>query len=714
MRSGTLARILPYAACLIAASGLTQTAMGQAGVFQNPPSDLGTQTMPANDGWASVTWTGTFPAGSYTAPYAVTGGSAATSAHIYTVTTFAQLKTAMAVASPKIIYVQGEVDAVGKDGVTPLGRPGDGGPCAQFYVAPYTMAAYIGSATSTTTASAAQTTALNSSESAYSPFVTIAVTSNTTLVGIGNNAIIKGINLTVASSASNVIIRNITFKDAIDCFPVWTPTDHNSVNPFYEAVNSSYPGNFNSNFDNISWKGGTHFWIDHCTFTDDPDSDATQPIFFNRPYQWHDGALDITNASDYGTVSWTIFSTHGKTNLIGGSDGTTTSSDYGHLRVTFHHNIWTNTEEREPRVRFGALDIYNNYYAITNGPGYFGYVYSMAAGVYSHLYAQNNAWTTSGSATAFDSNQILYFYGNLLQQSACFLDSRWNNPDAVVDPIAGIDAAINSWPPTDVVSATGITVAQTLTATGGVPIVSNCAFWTPTLAGGSTPIRMAAPDNTKDVPALVLSGAVASPSVAPVSGFGGVTLGQNTSQTVTLHNNGAGILLINAVTATGDFSISSNNCQTSLAANSSCQLSVVFTPTALGPRTGTLSFSDWASSSPQQVSLSGAGLVAPAVTLTTTGAVTGTHSGGYTMTVTIKNTGGSPANNVVLNAATLGTTSGTPLPQTWGTIAAGGTGTFIVSVPGSAGLDGAGVAEKFSGTYTGGSFSASIRSVTLP
>ena len=40
----------------------------------------------------------------------------------------------------------------------------------------------------------------------------------------------------------------------------------------------------------------------------------------------------------------------------------------------------------------------------------------------------------------------------------------------------------------------------------------------------------------------------------------------------------------------------------------------------------------------------------------------------------------------------------------WGTIAAGGTHNSTVSVPGSAGLDGAEVAERVSGTYTGGTF----------
>lgn len=107
-------------------------------------------------------------------------------------------------------------------------------------------------------------------------------------------------------------------------------------------------------------------------------------------------------------------------------------------------------------------------------------------------------------------------------------------------------------------------------------------------------------------------------------------------------------------------------------------------------------------------------VAAPAVSLTTTSSVSGSNAAGYTLSITVKNTGGAPANNVTMTSATLGSATGSPLPQTAETIAAGGTFTFTVSVPGSAGLDGAGVAEKISGTYTGGTFSANIRSVTLP
>ena len=284
MSRRTVAKLVQFAMCAIAMVGLTLTAYGQAGVFQTPPADLGTQTLPANDGWAA------------SGP-GVTGGSAALPANIYTVTNWAQLKAALngASAIAKIIYVSGTINGVVDANNNVL-------PCTFFDSGVYTRAAYIASATATTPPSAAQASALSTSEAKYNPFVVLAVGSNTTIVGLGNNAAIKGINLTVSSPVTNVIFRNITFADAIDCYPVWTPTDHNPVNPFYLAVNSAFPGNFNSNFDNISLKGGKNWWVDHCTFTDAPDGDSTEPIFFNRPYQWHDGALDITNASDLGTV----------------------------------------------------------------------------------------------------------------------------------------------------------------------------------------------------------------------------------------------------------------------------------------------------------------------------------------------------------------------------------------------------------------------------
>jgi hypothetical protein len=109
-------------------------------------------------------------------------------------------------------------------------------------------------------------------------------------------------------------------------------------------------------------------------------------------------------------------------------------------------------------------------------------------------------------------------------------------------------------------------------------------------------------------------------------------------------------------------------------------------------------------------------VVAPSVAIITTNAViTGTAATGYTLTISVTNSGTAAATNVTLTSATLGTTSGTPVVKNIGTVVAGGgTGSFTVKFAGSAGGNGAGVAEKYAGTYGGGSFSTSLRSVTLP
>jgi len=62
-----------------------------------------------------------------------------------------------------------------------------------------------------------------------------------------------------------------------------------------------------------------------------------------------------------------------------------------------------------------------------------------------------------------------------------------------------------------------------------------------------------------------------------------------------------------AISTTGDFSVSATTCGTSLVGKSTCTISVEFTPTATGTRTGTLKVSDSAIGSPQTSSLTGTG-----------------------------------------------------------------------------------------------------------
>jgi hypothetical protein len=61
------------------------------------------------------------------------------------------------------------------------------------------------------------------------------------------------------------------------------------------------------------------------------------------------------------------------------------------------------------------------------------------------------------------------------------------------------------------------------------------------------------------------------------------------------------------ISTTGDFSVSTTTCSTSLAAKTTCTISVVFTPTHTGTRTGTLQVSDSAVGSPQISNLTGTG-----------------------------------------------------------------------------------------------------------
>lgn len=110
----------------------------------------------------------------------------------------------------------------------------------------------------------------------------------------------------------------------------------------------------------------------------------------------------------------------------------------------------------------------------------------------------------------------------------------------------------------------------------------------------------------------------ASLSVSSLN-FGNVSVGSvGTAQSVSLSNQGSATLLIAGIQVTGanasDFSMSST-CGSSLPINSSCNISIVFSPSAGGSRTGMLDISDSAPGASQIVSLSGAGVLNPAASV---------------------------------------------------------------------------------------------------
>jgi len=210
--------------------------------------------------------------------------------------------------------------------------------------------------------------------------VRIRLGSNTTIVGLGRDATIRGAwfdirgTAGVANSRTNIIVRNLTFQDTFDCFPAWAPTD-------------GALGSWNSQYDSISLRDSNNVWVDHNTFEDRATADETLPLYFGVVFQVHDGLVDITNASDLVTVSWNRFRNHDKTMLIGSSD--TAAADRGKLRVTLHHNLFDKIGQRAPRVRFGQVHVYNNLYLITDLARH---GYSLGVGHRSRIFSQSNAW----------------------------------------------------------------------------------------------------------------------------------------------------------------------------------------------------------------------------------------------------------------------------------------------------------------------------------
>jgi Abnormal spindle-like microcephaly-assoc'd, ASPM-SPD-2-Hydin len=139
----------------------------------------------------------------------------------------------------------------------------------------------------------------------------------------------------------------------------------------------------------------------------------------------------------------------------------------------------------------------------------------------------------------------------------------------------------------------------------------------PTSRGDKAGTVTVSSDASNGAQTIALSGTGTSPgaTVSPTSlTFSGRQVGTTSSaKSVTLTNSGNVALSISSTSASGDFDRTSQ-CGSSLAAGASCTISVKFSPTAAGTRTGTLKINDNAGTGTQTVNLSGTGL-APSVKL---------------------------------------------------------------------------------------------------
>lgn len=205
---------------------------------------------------------------------------------------------------------------------------------------------------------------------------------NKTLIGINNAEIYGGSGLVVAK---NIIVKNIKFSDGPN--------------------------------DSFGMSGSECIWLDHIESVDGAD-----------------GNLDIVNGTNFVTVSWSKFyytKGHGHmlSNLVGNGNGNT--SDQDKLKITFHHNWWgAGVKSRKPRVRFGQVHLFNNYYHYTKVNGDSGDNYDIGGGYKAELLVENNYFNGSktpitwmsdgGTGRVVERNNHFVDAGNAVSRGSVF------------------------------------------------------------------------------------------------------------------------------------------------------------------------------------------------------------------------------------------------------------------------------------------------------
>lgn len=179
---------------------------------------------------------------------------------------------------------------------------------------------------------------------AWKDKIQVNIASNTTIIGLDENAGIKGVTLSI-SDVKNIAIRNLTLQDGYDPFP------------HHEAGDG-----WNSQYDLIGIQGSSsNIWIDHCTLEDTMKLGIAAN---GEKWQTYDGLCDMKANCKNITISYCVFRNHDKTMLIGSSDS---DGNNAYRTITIHHNYWYNCGQRQPMARNVSLHLYNNLYKYSSG-----------------------------------------------------------------------------------------------------------------------------------------------------------------------------------------------------------------------------------------------------------------------------------------------------------------------------------------------------------
>ena len=250
----------------------------------------------------------------------------------------------------------------------------------------------------------------------------------------------------------------------------------------------------------------------------------------------------------------------------------------------------------------------------------------------------------------------------------------------------------------------GATLAQCPSiAVGGTPCTLHITF-TPTATGTRSGAITFTDNATGSPQSVILAGTGTSSSttigITPTSlTFGSQAVGTTSpAQMVTVSNTGGNPLTFTSITTSGDFAGATlAQCPSIAVEAEPCVFSITFKPTVTGTRTGTITFTDNATGSPQTVTLTGTGTSAAATVTVTPSSLTfgsqtvGTTSAPLSVTVTNTSTASVTFAGFTIsgaNAENFGTplpTSGTMCSPT-GTLAAGASCTInVLFTPGANG-----------------------------
>jgi pectate lyase len=230
----------------------------------------------------------------------------------------------------------------------------------------------------------------------------IDVLSNKTIIGV-NGATLNGIGLALYR-VNNIIIKNL-------------------------KINKVVGG------DGITIKETSHhIWVDHCEIWQDR----------NNGWDYYDELMEVTDRSNYVTISNNKFHDSNIALLIGSGDLQTT--DIGFLKVTLYGNYFYNISERQPSTRFGFMHVFNNYFF--NGSGYTVGVTMGATVRTDNNYFENQAnpiYTEYNAKPGFVSGASTNFYKNSGTNKISTTASTWIPPyeyQSMLIPAADVAAKV--------------------------------------------------------------------------------------------------------------------------------------------------------------------------------------------------------------------------------------------------------------------------------